>query len=112
MERVVNTKFFTFNQNNSGGYFIINDDVACYLIIEAKNAEEATDKMYDITENYSEYCTCCGKRWSSWIDDEDGKDEPMVWDIKIKEKSPDRTFGGSTIIYYYDGSKEKLWYEK
>ena len=43
MIREINTKFFTFNQNNSGGYFIINDDVAHYLIIEAQNAEEAID---------------------------------------------------------------------
>lgn len=112
MERTINTKFFTFSQNNSGGYFIINDDVASYLIIEAQNAQEAIDKMEDITLNYSEYCPCCGERWSTWIDDDDGTEEPMIYDCKVKEKSPNRIFSSSTIIYYYDGTKEKLWYDK
>lgn len=111
MERTINTKFFTFSQNNSGGYFIINDDVASYLIIEAQTADEAVNKMNDITADYSEYCSCCGKRWSDWMYDDDGTDEPMVYDTKVKEKSPGRIFGGSTIIYYYDGTKEKLWYD-
>lgn len=112
MERIINTKFFTFSQNNSGGYFIINDDVALYLIIEAQTADEAVNKMNDITADYSEYCSCCGERWSDWMHDDDGTDEPMVYDTKVKEKSPERIFSGSTIIYYYDGAKEKLWYDK
>lgn len=110
MERTINTKFFTFSQNNSGGYFIINDDVAAYLIIEAQNADEAKNKMYNITEGYSEYCNCCGQRWPDWIDDEDGTEQPMVYSTIIKEKSPDTIFSSSTIIYYYDGTKEMLWY--
>lgn len=110
MERNIQTKFFTFNQNNSGGYLIENDDVAKHLIIEAQNAENAIGKMYDITSDYSEYCPCCGKRWSEWIDDDDGTEEPMVYDIEIKESPYQSSFGSSTIIYYYDGTKEKLWY--
>jgi hypothetical protein len=113
MERTINTKFYTFNQNNSGGYFIENDVVAHYLIVEASNAKEAVEKMQDITTNYSEYCSCCGERWSSWLDDEDGTEEPMVFDTKIKEQEPEnKWFGNSTIIYYYDGTIEKLWYKK
>jgi hypothetical protein len=109
MKRTVNTKFYTFRQNNSGGYDIINDDVAKYLIIEATSATEAINSMYQVTKNYSEYCSCCGERWSSYLDDEDGTDDPMVYDRKVKEIEPE--YGGSVIIYYFDGSKEKLWYE-
>lgn len=111
MKRIINTKFFTFSQNNSGGYFIINDDVASYLIIEAQNAQEAIDKMLDITRDYSEYCSCCGERWCDWMDDSDGTAEPMVYGKNVKKESPDRLFSSSTIIYYYDGTKEKLWYD-
>lgn len=97
--------FFTFRQNNSGGYFIVNDNVAVNLIIEAVNAEDAVDKMSEITENYSEYCDCCGERWSSWwVNDEDGTDKPMIWGEEVNKES------GSVVIYYVDGRKEKVNY--
>lgn len=108
MERTVNTKFFTFYQNNSGGYFIVNDDVAAHLVIEAQNAQEAINKMCKITENYSWYCSCCGERWADWVND--GTEEPIVYGIKVKKQRPDDVTNSSTIIYYYDGTKEKLWY--
>lgn len=108
MDRVIQTKFFTFRQNNSGGYNIINDYVAKYLIIEATNAQEAINKMYDITQDYSEYCSCCGERWSNWVNDEDGTDVPMVYDEEATKQEPE--YGGSVIIYYYDGIKKKFWY--
>ncbi|MGG1662479.1 DUF7296 family protein [Brevibacillus sp. NRS-1366] len=79
MQRVINTAFFHIRQNNSGGYFIENDDVAINLIIEAVNAKEAERKMYEITADYSQYCSCYGERWSCWIDDDDGTDEPTVY---------------------------------
>ena len=111
MERTVNTKFYTFRQNNSGGYFIINDYVAEYLIIEASSPHEAIIKMKDITENYSEFCACCGHRWNGWIDDEDGKEIPMIYneDAKTYRSKWD---SGEIIIYYYDETKEKLRYEE
>lgn len=109
MKRTLETKFFTFNQNNSGGYFIINDYVAKHLIIEAINVREAINRMRDITQDYSTYCACCGERWSSWKYEEDGEEVPTVWGIVATE--PEAEEEGSTIIYYYDGSKQKLWYE-
>lgn len=100
----VQTKFFHFRQNNSGGYFIENDDVAQNLIVEAVNAKDAELKMLDITASHSKYCSCCGKRWSSWIDDEDGTNEPTVFGEKLDESC------GSTIIYFFDGKREKINY--
>ena len=73
MKRQIETKYYTFNQNNSGGYFIINDYVAECLIIEAQNVDEAISKMQDITEDYSEYCDCCGERWGEYICESEGK---------------------------------------
>lgn len=70
--------FYTYSQNNSGGYFITNDDVREYLIIEADSVQEANSKMYDITEDYGEYCECCGLRWDIlYSSDAEGKDKPM-----------------------------------
>ena len=107
MERTINTKFFTFRQNNSGGYHIVNDFVANNLIIEAMNEDEAIRKMEEITEDYSKFCSCCGPRWGSYAK---GTEVPMVYSTKIKEQSHNDPFGSSTIIYYYDGTKDKLWY--
>lgn len=104
MQHTVETKFFHFRQRNSGGYWIINEDVATNLIIEAINAEDAERKMNEITESYSDYCPCCGVRWPSWANDKDGTKRPTVWGEGI-ENTED-----SIIIYYFDGRKEKVNY--
>lgn len=106
MKREVETKFFTFNQNNSGGYYIQNDDVDAFVIIEALDAENVIDKSYDIFENYQEYCSCCGRRWSDYIDDSDGKDEPMIFGKKIEELNENFWCRkNKVIIYYFDNTK-------
>ena len=40
--------FYTFYQNNSGGYTIENDDVAEFVIIEANSDKEAINKIKKI----------------------------------------------------------------
>ena len=41
-------KYFTVTQNNSGGYFIENETVGAYVIVQAKSANEAIEKLKDI----------------------------------------------------------------
>ena len=101
-------KFYTFNQNNSGGYFIENDHVACHLIIEARGLWEAIDKMLDITEDYSEFCPCCGPRWWGSANE---YARPMIYDTDAY-KYRGGILGDSIIIYYADGRVEKLGYEE
>lgn len=105
-KREVETKFFTVSQNNSGGYFIENEDVGHYVIIEAENAKQAEEKLAEITEEYLEYCECCGERWFTWWDDEDGKGEPMIYTETVAEYRD--MCGGNAIVYYYDGTKRKF----
>lgn len=102
-------KWFYFNQNNSGGYFINNDVVCEDVFIQARNAEEALSKSEVIFEPYSEYCECCGHRWSSWIDDSDGKDEPERYGEKVKGMKKE-TFHTEYILHYFDGKVEKHSY--
>lgn len=64
MRREVETKFYVFNQNNSEGILYVNDDVAYDVIIEAISEEGAVAKIKRVTENYMDYCPCCGERWS------------------------------------------------
>lgn len=77
-------KYWTYVQNNSGGYFHETEDLGVYIIVEANDCKEA-DKIADkLTEESSrDYCECCGLRW--WIDstEEDGKVEPTIYGKKI-----------------------------
>lgn len=100
--------FYTVSQNNSGGYFINNEDVAEYLIIEAHNNDDYEDKLEKITDKYSEYCPCCGERWSSWNDG--GTEEPKIHGETLQEffNSPSIFNDKDVIVYYLDGRKEKL----
>jgi hypothetical protein len=99
-------KYFHFSQNNSGGYFIINEVVAAHVIIQAEGAAEAYDKLLDITQEHSAYCECCGYRWPSYPadEDDDGTDEPTMWEEPIAEK-PD----AKIIIYHADGRIERTY---
>jgi hypothetical protein len=105
--------FYTFIQNNSGGDFVINDDVAQYVIIEADNANQANEIALKVGIYFDGTCggpdcPCCGDRWSS-VSERDTSESPSIygdnptndefWTSKYhKEKL--------AIIYYKDGKKE------
>lgn len=55
--------FFEFNQNNSGGHFDVNENVAHRVIIEAETYQEALKKFEPMIKNQSSSCPCCGERW-------------------------------------------------
>jgi hypothetical protein len=66
-KRTIETKFYTYRQNNSGGSFSQDKNVSMYVIIEAKDASEADT----IAEKVGIYfygcrkqrdCSCCGDR--------------------------------------------------
>lgn len=62
------TKFYDFDQNNSGGSFITNDKLCWKLFIEAETYDEAVNKAeelgcyWDGVEEGID-CSCCGDRW-------------------------------------------------
>lgn len=105
-------KFYTINQNNSGGYFIKNDYVDYYVSVQADSVEEAKELLEDIVEDHSDYCSCCGLRWSTWfLDEEDAYDVPSNYGIPLTEMKDRDTFWLEekvAIIYYADGTKERL----
>lgn len=114
MKRTIETKFFEFSQNNSGGSFYIDekDGIAESVIVEAVSAQEAIRKMSDITEEYTAYCECCGERWSTYIDDEDGKTEPSIYDKPVQEALNDSSsyWRKNAAVHYYDGTIK--WFVK
>ena len=99
--------FYTIDQNNSGGYFIRNEYVDEFVIVEANTPYEAVYKLNKIVEDYSEYCECCGERWSYDVDDFNSvSEQPTLYNKPIKDYRS--WWDGSVIIYYLDGRKEKV----
>lgn len=60
--------FYELNQNNSGGSFIVNDELCHVLVIEADNEQDAISKAEDLGCYWDGVskgmdCPCCGDRW-------------------------------------------------
>ena len=106
--------FYTYNQNNSGGFFVTDDAVTYYVIIEADSAEDANQRaeevgiyFYGCTKGID--CLCCGDRWSkAWSDD--GDPEPMIYGEPVAEADTWLGRAGDTIAYVYrkDGTKQEI----
>ena len=66
--------WYLFDQNNSGGYFEVNDKVCHRLFIEAESFDEAVEKAEELgcywhgVEDGID-CPCCGDRWNKWDDE-------------------------------------------
>lgn len=63
--------WYEFYQNNSGGKFIINDNLCRLLYIEAENYPEAKKKAEDLGCYWDGVqkgidCPCCGDRWNDY----------------------------------------------
>lgn len=109
-------KFYTFNQNNSGGSFDFDEEkgITHFVIIEAESADAANE----IAESKGVYfngcddgldCDCCGDRW--WpVSDRDGETRPEIYgqhpytydSVKFMAPKPE------ACILFADGRKE--WY--
>ena len=105
--------FYTFGQNNSGGGFDVNDEVAHHVIIEAYSAEEANAKAQSLGIYFhgcdiGRDCPCCGDRWSRQWDDNDGTPAPMIYDKKpIEYRDVFARVGDAYChIYHLDGMKQ------
>jgi hypothetical protein len=72
--------FYTFRQNNSYGYFQIDDDICEYVIVEAENSDEANEKAETLNIYFDGVgdCPCCGSRW--WrVDAADSTERPEIY---------------------------------
>lgn len=104
------SKFYTFTQNNSGGYFDNDDNVCELVIIEAKSVEQVNNKALDVGIYFNgvdtgEDCSCCGDRWSEMWDEDGGKEVPMIYNTPVKEAGSS-IFRDKCIIHYLNGEKE------
>lgn len=101
-------KFYTIDQNNSGGYYIKNEYVDYYVSVQASSVKEAEKFLENIVEDYSDYCDCCGTRWSTYLSEGDA---PTIYGTPLTELKDLDTFWLEekvAIIYYADGTKERF----
>ena len=111
MQQTVNTQFYTYRQNNSGGYWENEPDkgIGHYVIIEALNSKDADDRAENIGIEFDTGCSCCGSRWSeSWNDD--GTDIPEIYGEDPRKMFKDSYSKGNTLIFvhYFDGHFEQI----
>lgn len=97
--------WFHFNQNNSGGYFVADDNVCEDVFIQAHSAADAIAKGETFMDN-SDSCQCCGDRWSFWIDDADGRPVPMRYGEAPVESEAPSFFHKTYKLHFYDGHVE------
>ena len=50
LNRTLGLKWFEFDQNNSGGYYIENDVVGSKIFVQAPSAKEASAIAAELTE--------------------------------------------------------------
>lgn len=111
------TKFYTFNQNNSGGSFINseNEGIGEYVIIEAENADKANIRAENIGIYFNGCdnkidCSCCGDRWYT-VDNDDGTDIPKIYDTPVEEY-PSSSLRKNAFIHYLNGKIKKVAFKE
>ena len=104
--------FYTYDQNNSGGDFILNDRVTYTVIIEADSPSQADLKAEEIGIYFNgcddgRDCPCCGDRWYPKHDD-DGTTTPEIYGKHPKKHNETFSKKGEAYcyVYYKDGNKE------
>ena len=103
--------FYTYNQNNSSGFFVLDDTVTHHVIVEADSHEDANSRAEGVGLYFDGCrkgfdCSCCGDRWSRQWPDE-GDPEPMIYDTPVASFTEMFAQKGQryAYVYYKDGSK-------
>jgi len=115
--QVAKLKWFTFHQNNSGGDFIVDNDVDTNVIVQAHNADEANELAQRVGIYFSGVddgidCECCGDRWRTIWSDDEGTDVPSIYghpvawslDCVLTTVKPGESYGlpNGVKVYPYD----------
>ena len=90
--------FYTFRQNNSGGYY----SGPQFVCVEAETLQEANDLFESCGYSFGmvDSCTCCGARWSE------------AWDDDSLTETPEQPYGqgplseskGTWALHYKSGT--------
>lgn len=103
--------FYEFDQNNTGGTFVADEDLGYKVFIEAEGSSEAIDKALDIGIYFNgcrtgNDCPCCGDRWSEpWGE---GEEAPTYYGEPLPrtESGGFGFWGLPIVVHYVDGSRK------
>lgn len=109
------SKFYEFNQNNSGGNFVFNEQngLTHHVVIEANTRDQASALAQDAGIYFDGVadgldCGCCGDRWyEPWGE---GTAEPMFYDVPVSKATGYKWMeeGKEICVHYLNG--EKKWF--
>lgn len=93
--------FYYYSQNNSGGKFRVDENLANYLYVEADSAEAADRKASGFGVYFDGYgdCECCGRRWSEASETSDYSRSDTLEDLVKRLKE--------TLRWGFDKGKEE-----
>ncbi len=102
--------WYTFKQNNSGGFFDETEYLGEVVIIEADSDDAAVNKAEDFGLYWNgvgtgEDCKCCGDRWSTF--DLEGTEKPEIYGEPAEDFRTFRDYG-SIHLYYANGVHKVL----
>lgn len=86
-QALVQTKFYTYRQNNSGGFF---HAPAITVILEAFDYEDANRRAREADLYFNgcdsrRDCSCCGDRWYAIDSDDEGDETPLIYSNSPEE---------------------------
>ena len=110
------TRFFNFNQNNTGGSFDEDEDLDTEVIIEAYDPEDVNNRAREIGIYFDgcsdgRDCGCCGDRWYPVSDNDKGTKKPEIYSKDIT-KLYKGSYRESCIVYYVNGKKKKVIFKE
>lgn len=102
-------KFYKFAQNNAGGKFKYDENVARNVFIESENAQEANNKAEKIGIYFDGVllgteCSYCEDRWCRASED-DGMEFLEFDKYELKWRTSD---GPIAVVHFEDGKKIAL----
>ena len=98
--------FVWFDQNNSGGYFVIDENFDENVIIESEDIGAACEKLNELGADEHDSCPCCGDRWDLW-EGWQTKTYNSIQEAKKDYERINKKWKENAIIHYADGTKEK-----
>lgn len=108
----MNLKWWHFSQNNSGGKFIVDDEVAHDVFIQAPHVDYALFKAHKVLGSSGyDWCPCCGERWSFWIDEDEGSVAPEAYGENVFT-CDGGYFREEARLHYFDGRVEVVKYKE
>lgn len=109
---VQTAKFYTYDQNNSGGSFTHDEHagIGYLVVVEAYSASHADTLAEEIGLYFDGAydCPCCGNRWSeAWKDE--GTDEPTSYGRPLDLSGEGQLqWGIPSYVHYLNGSMIKI----